>query len=93
MFSKHKLCSLILRCHLGKGYIPVLIYCNKHTNSQAKSLISKSEKFFTAVSIRAASDNSAYQNIYLCTFRDADISMVLRCTRKYQALLDGIISG
>ena len=48
-----------------------------------------SEMFFTAVSIRAASVNSVYQNIYLCTFRVADTYMMLRCTRKYQALLDG----
>ena len=47
--------------------------------------------FLNAVSIREALYAlSISQNIYLCTFWDADMSMVLQCTLKYQVLLDEI---
>ena len=41
MISKQQRCSLILKFYFYNGDIPVLIYRNKHTNSQANGPIAR----------------------------------------------------
>ena len=49
--------------------------------------------FFQCYFYKGSRTNFVFQNIYLCTFWDGDISMVFGCTRKYQVLLHGCNMG
>ena len=104
MFRKNKLYSLILGCYFYKGDIQMLICSNKHTGNvklivlAVELLLHFNGYKFSAIFFHCCFYKGSFWlilhvKIYICVHfgRDADISMVLQCTRKYQVLMDGYI--